>query len=366
MFLANIVFRSICIALLIANLAIPDPLPGEFGSPPADDNNTVYNILNDNVDEVIEFNQWDLMDISQPYNGISNELGDCILKDFLSEVNNVLDDGWKSVQDLIDTKDENLELDNAESKLIAAAPPDPPNPNAKSNANTIPIKEVEVKTTQRLKVTQEVEVNEEVEVTDEGVEVTQETTVSEQVELEEFIEYSIKYKDPRANTVIREDGFEDTKSPVMDQEESGGIVFPDAWELKDAKLSKGTVLYQVQGITGAKSHYLTNEETIGKCTHGGIVDIDKLKRMLQIPDQGNTKCMLVKYELTEDISAPTSIAEENFEYGEGGGRQYYLEASNEDKVNGTLKYISAEYYYYENIVEIDEHYDYDYDYYEYY
>ncbi|MBQ4575109.1 MAG: DNA/RNA non-specific endonuclease [Clostridia bacterium] len=120
-------------------------------------------------------------------------------------------------------------------------------------------------------------------------------------------------------------------SPLQDQEMTGGTYFPDAWQFND--LPKGTTLYQLSGPEGTGSKYYTDAETVNACRNDkGEVDIAKLKEVLQINDPTNYKTELNEYTVTEDMRVPAADCKANYWNGDGGGRQYYLNLENKNKL----------------------------------
>ncbi len=107
--------------------------------------------------------------------------------------------------------------------------------------------------------------------------------------------------------------------------------------LGNRDLKKGDVLYQLSKPSGTDSPYFTDQKTVDMCRgKDGGVDLDKLKKVLQIEDKDNSKTLLTKYVLTEDMHFVGGRCEVNFKYGEGSGNQYILD-TNGGKATQLLK-----------------------------
>ena len=97
--------------------------------------------------------------------------------------------------------------------------------------------------------------------------------------------------------------------------------------LGNKELKKGDVIYQLSRPSGTDSPYFTDKKTVDMCRgKDGKVDLDKLKKVLQIEDKDNSKTLLIEYTLTEDVCFSGGQCEVNFKYGEGSGNQYVLVA----------------------------------------
>jgi len=107
--------------------------------------------------------------------------------------------------------------------------------------------------------------------------------------------------------------------------------------LGNRNLKKGDVLYQLSRPSGTDSPYFTDKKTVDMCRgKDGTVDLDKLKKALQIEDKDNSKTLLTEYVLTEDAHFVGGRCEVNFKYGEGSGNQYILD-TNGGKATQLLK-----------------------------
>lgn len=116
----------------------------------------------------------------------------------------------------------------------------------------------------------------------------------------------------------------ENQSPFVNQEDSDGKYNPDAWGQED--IPKGSKLYQLGGADGRESPYYFDEGTAERCKDkDGKIDPDAVKKSLQIDDPDNSKNTIREYRVPEDMkSVPAGRTLENPEYGEGGGKQYYI------------------------------------------
>lgn len=114
-------------------------------------------------------------------------------------------------------------------------------------------------------------------------------------------------------------------SPLVSQEDSDGDFIPDGW--KPIILENGTEIYQL-GKEDSSSEYFTDSATVESCRdpNTGEVDLSKLKEKLQIKDDENVKNTLRVYKVDapDGIKVAEGFTLENRQYGEGGGRQYFI------------------------------------------
>lgn len=122
------------------------------------------------------------------------------------------------------------------------------------------------------------------------------------------------------------------QSPFVDQEDSNGKYYPDAWGQED--IPANSKLYQIGSDDGRRSPYYFDEETANRCRgKDGKIDSDAVKSALQIDDPDNTKNSVKEYWVPEDLNnVPKGHAIENPQYGEGGGKQYYLSPELQSKL----------------------------------
>ena len=104
--------------------------------------------------------------------------------------------------------------------------------------------------------------------------------------------------------------------------------------LGNKHLKKGDVIYQLSRPSGTDSPYFTDKKTVDMCRgKDGEVDLEKLKKVLQIEDKDNSKTLLTEYTLTEDVRLSGGQCVVNFKHGDGSGNQYVLRAdSNEARL----------------------------------
>lgn len=152
----------------------------------------------------------------------------------------------------------------------------------------------------------------------------------------------------KTHPYIDKDGNEkvwhENQSPFVNQEDSNGKYNPDAWGQED--IPKGSKLYQLGGADARESPYYFDEETADRCKDkDGRIDPDAVKKSLQIDDPDNSKNTIREYYVPEDMkNIPAGRTLENPEYGEGGGKQYYI-GSPEDRAKlEPVKNDSAENY----------------------
>lgn len=101
--------------------------------------------------------------------------------------------------------------------------------------------------------------------------------------------------------------------------------------LGNKELKKGDVLYQLSRPSGTDSPYFTDKKTVDMCRgKDGEVDLDKLKKVLQIEDKDNSKTLLTEYTLTEDVRLSGGQCVVNFKHGDGSGNQYVLNADSKE------------------------------------
>ena len=101
--------------------------------------------------------------------------------------------------------------------------------------------------------------------------------------------------------------------------------------LGNKELKKGDVIYQLSRPSGTDSPYFTDKKTVDMCrVKDGEVDLDKLKRVLQIEDKDNSKTLLTEYTLTEDVCLSGGQCEVNFKHGKGSGNQYILNVDSKE------------------------------------
>lgn len=128
-------------------------------------------------------------------------------------------------------------------------------------------------------------------------------------------------------------------SPFANQEDEGGRLYPDAWG--SGRLQNGKIVYQLSNGGNTPSSYFTDEETVDSCRdlETGKIDADALKRKLQIEDAGHEKNVLTAYVVNnpDGLKAGHGVAEENPQYGAGGGRQYFIPYAGNYKEDGNLQ-----------------------------
>lgn len=101
--------------------------------------------------------------------------------------------------------------------------------------------------------------------------------------------------------------------------------------LGNKELKKGDAIYQLSRPSGTDSPYFTDKKTIDMCRgKDGKVDLDKLKKVLQIEDKNNSKTLLTEYILTEDVRLSGGQCVVNFKHGDGSGNQYVLRADSNE------------------------------------
>lgn len=114
-------------------------------------------------------------------------------------------------------------------------------------------------------------------------------------------------------------------SPHTSQEDSDGSLMPEGFKVDH--LEHGTVLYQL-GKENASSEWFTDSETVDSCRdpNTGKVDISLLKEKLQIEDSNNEKNVLRVFMVNspEGIKVAEGTTGENRQYGEGGGKQFFI------------------------------------------
>lgn len=114
-------------------------------------------------------------------------------------------------------------------------------------------------------------------------------------------------------------------SPHTSQEDNEGSFMPEGFKV--GQLEHGTVLYQL-GKENASGEWFTDSETVDSCRDPdtGEIDISLLKEKLQIEDSNNEKNVLRVFmvDSPEGIKVAEGITEENRQYGEGGGKQFFI------------------------------------------
>ena len=101
--------------------------------------------------------------------------------------------------------------------------------------------------------------------------------------------------------------------------------------LGNKELKKGDIIYQLSRPSGTDSPYFTDKKTVDMCRgKDGEVDLDKLKKVLQIEDKDNSKTLLTEYILTEDVRLSGGQCVVNFKHGDGSGNQYVLRADSNE------------------------------------
>lgn len=104
---------------------------------------------------------------------------------------------------------------------------------------------------------------------------------------------------------------EDYRHPLGNQEDSRGLVNPDAWS-DPRDIRDGEELYQISpvfsdGSTETKSSYFTDQKTIDSCrSKDGQIDLSKLLEKLQVPpkkdvsaDGEESSNIVISYQLTK-------------------------------------------------------------------
>ena len=115
------------------------------------------------------------------------------------------------------------------------------------------------------------------------------------------------------------------------------VLMPDSW--KTAAIERGSILYQLSKKEGTPSPYFTDEKTVDSCrdSETGKVDLSALKAKLQINDSDDLKNTLSSYIVNDEIKAAEGSAVENTQYGDGGGKQYFVLDADQLKNNGSKK-----------------------------
>lgn len=114
-------------------------------------------------------------------------------------------------------------------------------------------------------------------------------------------------------------------SPHTSQEDNEGSFMPEGFKV--GQLEHGTVLYQL-GKENASGEWFTDSETVDSCRDPdtGEIDISLLKEKLQIEDSNNEKNVLRVFlvDSPKGIKVAEGITGENRQYGEGGGKQFFI------------------------------------------
>ena len=133
--------------------------------------------------------------------------------------------------------------------------------------------------------------------------------------------------DPNGNKKNRDAWYK--YSPFASQEDQNGDFMPDGFKV--GTLEDGTVLYQL-GKEKSSGEWFTDSETVNSCrdSNTGEIDLSKLKAKLQIKDDENVKNTLRVYKVDDPggIKVAEGFAVENHQYGEGGGRQFFISPPN--------------------------------------